>query len=498
MDNAPTNNLVPPNFTSADIVNIGWSNIKFIKPEDLEREEIYQKFRRFVEDIDVANEGINAKQCFDVIWKLLSNNPKLGDKSPSLLRKYFELLLVLRANFLDFIGDREIEKFLRENVLFAFSIQMYALPYFDFQSKIDLFLTVGTWYLDKAAKKELRNEFVRVLESNMEFLGDKELELKGHAGKYIQNMSNWLRDYNQVALNQGRPRDAVERVKYLTQSLNAKNLDDDQKKLLLKFLEFYDWLRFEHNIVEKETGHTLPVVQQKPVQAPIPSAPMPPAPHGAPLEEFKAKMEAGKGEGGRGEGTTNIRMTPQEIKRETSMVELPASPKEELLPRPVFKAIPTPPLTSPRRLMREGASPLGGEGNRTPQREKPLDLSDAAHLKTVSLQTSQLNNIQTIDDLKKISLVHLRQGNVSVQVDEIKNKIMALAVANHVLPYYAVVAFEQSSLFKAYLQIGSMMINDTTVDRASAFKAAAQKVGSNLTLPEFEAIADMRKEIEKM
>ena len=59
-------------------------------------------------------------------------------------------------------------------------------------------------------------------------------------------------------------------------------------------------------------------------------------------------------------------------------------------------------------------------------------------------------------------------------------------------------AFEQSPLFKAYIQVGSAMINDSTVDRAAAFKQAAAKTGSTLTLQEFEGIADLKKEIEKL
>jgi hypothetical protein len=109
-----------------------------------------------------------------------------------------------------------------------------------------------------------------------------------------------------------------------------------------------------------------------------------------------------------------------------------------------------------------------------------------------------LDQIRVIDDLKKVELSSLREGPVGVQIQILKSIILNLANANKLLPYYTVSAFEQSPLFRAYLQVGSAIIADNNPDRITAFKNAAAKVGSQLTLQEFEAIADLKKEIERL
>jgi hypothetical protein len=156
-------------------------------------------------------------------------------------------------------------------------------------------------------------------------------------------------------------------------------------------------------------------------------------------------------------------MTPQEIKREVSTPELTGSITKPAPEQPL-KRFETP---SPEFLPQSPPPP-------PPVRKQPG---------IMSLRT--LSDIKFMDDLKKIEVGHLRQAPVSSQIQAIRSKIILIAQANKMLPYYAVVAFEASPLFRAYLDHGN-----------SKFSGTGSR--GDLTQEEFEAVADLRKEIERL
>ncbi len=113
-----------------------------------------------------------------------------------------------------------------------------------------------------------------------------------------------------------------------------------------------------------------------------------------------------------------------------------------------------------------------------------------------------LSQIRTVQDLKKIQTAHLRQNDLAKQIQLIKSKIIALINANRVLPYYVVNAFEASPLFQTYLSIGEKLITNTNPDRNQAYNDSVEAAQANdedtLKIEEFEAIADLRKQIEQL
>jgi hypothetical protein len=102
----------------------------------------------------------------------------------------------------------------------------------------------------------------------------------------------------------------------------------------------------------------------------------------------------------------------------------------------------------------------------------------------MSSSIHSLADIKIVDDLKKIDVAHIRQGTLEAQILTIKSKIYSLAAANRLIPYYTVNAFEQSPLFKSYLKHGSA-------------KVTGGGEAGDLTQEEFEALTDLRKELER-
>ncbi len=253
------------NISISDIINITWFNIHYIKPSDLENEEVFKKFVKFVKDIDAYTEGYRAKECFDILWKLLDANSEIAKENPDLLRRYFELLVILRSNFINFLDDREIEVFFQNFVLLALTVSTFSIPDFNFREKIRLFFKWDLWYFDEEAREQMRGFATKALESNEEYLGSEPLVIKEGGQRVEQTVRYWLEDYNRYTVSKRGVRGPIERFEYTQKSGNVKTLDADQRMLLLKLLEFYDWLKYSGF---DDSFETEPTVQVAPALTP--------------------------------------------------------------------------------------------------------------------------------------------------------------------------------------------------------------------------------------
>jgi hypothetical protein len=358
------------------------------------------------------------------------------------------------------------------------------------------------------------------------------LVIPGQETTWHPTIANWLKDYARSTFltKDKTTRGTFEELTYINQSNNVRKLSKDERDLLLKILKLDDWLRYselkydfgingqppaldeelsdkEHKLIPEEL---VKILGESEAQAQVPVQPTPPAlpkvqpvvskprlqPSASvsvapksPLSDFDKKLAQVAAPVAHGQDLEVLRrqleptkvaavvkvasapavaISAEEIKRELAEPELPGH-KEEI-------------ASSPSRVIQK---------NEAPRKDERRMIQRSTGLKS-------LDQITVTDDLKKVDLAHLRQGPVQAQTQLIKSKILSLASANKLLPYYLVNAFEQSPLFKAYLQIGSTMIEDENKDRVAAFKDAADRLNSDLSLQEFEAIADLRKEIERL
>src|SRR3989344_1594444 len=186
-----------------------------------------------------------------------------------------------------------------------------------------------------------------------------------------------------------------------------------------------------------------------------------------------------------------------EIKREVTTPELPAhlqSPPKLKIEAPKPGSVPEKDRHPPERSVQERAgataqiSPLPEKQSLAMGLEKkpvaaPRPVFQPRVNATPPLLFS-LDKIQSIDDLTKIELANLRQGPPLSQTQIIKSKVIDLVKANEILPYYVINAFEQSPLYKAYLDHGQALVSGLeTYDMSQA---------------EFEAIADLKNQLGQL
>lgn len=111
-----------------------------------------------------------------------------------------------------------------------------------------------------------------------------------------------------------------------------------------------------------------------------------------------------------------------------------------------------------------------------------------------------LSSIASLDDLANVEAAHLRQGPLADQQMLLKTKVLELAQENDMLPVSVLPIFEQSPLYQTYLKAGILMIERNQGDEKVNLDDLIGEIESTgedaLSQQEFEAVADLKKELE--
>lgn len=462
--------------------------------------------------VDFTTESYSSGESFRFLRKLEPILDKIQMDS-ELRNKYQALLLRLKFVALPMLEETEIVDLFKFNLLHAF------------QNGIDLQNRIRRLFpINDVARQDLstKNALVQAIETNEQRIG-------------TATVSNWVQEYKKTT-GENAP-GTLELVKFITENKSAVLLENNLKTLLKEVLSFYDWLRYRSIDVAGVLG--INKEQQRPISAPLPKFTPPPKPvieskpapviekemttfekklaevnvtkeppHGEPastrvskdlgestrggdLEALKHRVEKAKIKEAPKPPVAKFNM--DEINREVHTPELSAhkemvAAKPKVLPKPV---VPLAPKPAPRPAMPPKPKPMAPSVPLSAQ--KPIVVPRAYVPQAPSLAPIQpkppmelgkpLTEINSMDDLKMIDVKHLRLGPVAAQLELIKTKIMTISKQSKVLPFYAVAAFEQSPLFRAYLAAGTAMVTGAK---------------SELTQVEFEAVADLKKQIESL
>lgn len=464
--------------TPQQIENLKIEDILKLDLESLKNEQVVLRIEEIVEDSQLENEPMYARECYDVLEVPLS---KL--KSQIVGSEIYKRLHIVKLKLfwlaLPVLEKKIKEQAFTQNIIFAYkhkiNIFKPLVNYFDLYE-----FGVGPDY-------EKRQVFLYSLSHNEEQLGSQPILLKT-GEKVLPLLKNWLSDFVSYSSSKSIG-DTYETTNYLYSSPNIKILAKEDKEILASILGIYNWLKHPDYIPEIEKpGQTSSsiFISKSPISIPTPKSVL----HGQSIDFLKSELGVNKPPSPGLVATLSQRergnmnkptLSPQEIKREVATPELVVNnPIKPIVPKPVVK----PPIPIPSK----------------PVLPKP-DLGTKVNPAAV-LALNSINDIKVLDDLKKIDIRHLRAGDVKTQTNLIKAKILFISQVNRILPFYAVQAFEQSPLFKIYLALGSQLIADRNADRKAAFDTASKNIIStgqgSLTLQEFEAVADLRKEIERL
>jgi hypothetical protein len=131
-----------------------------------------------------------------------------------------------------------------------------------FMGKIDL-LKRYRWYFNSRAGFNLSwlSKCCQAMEKNQEFLGQTNIDLSvsGEEKKVTPAIKNWVTDYNSFAHADpiSNKRSSFQQTNFLLHSSNIQKLNGGNKEILLKIIQFYDWLRYQ-KISTEDQGESKP------------------------------------------------------------------------------------------------------------------------------------------------------------------------------------------------------------------------------------------------
>lgn len=233
-----------------DIQNITDVNIKLLKPEWLLNEDVLFKIKQYVMDIIDADEMPEIMDSMATIHSLVSKAQGMLRQRPDIFAEYLRMLAVLKASLLMTFNNTAIRIFFQENLVICLEV-------LDFDLGRRIFSLLNLYRKDPKEFEEQRREIQNALENNHEVLG-KNYILLSDDNSQNSYMSNWIMDYNQFAASSvpssnvgiggfvagsGSRRGSFQRILYMEKSRNVRQLSKEEKVVLLRFLDFYDWIK---------------------------------------------------------------------------------------------------------------------------------------------------------------------------------------------------------------------------------------------------------------
>lgn len=345
--------------------------------------------------------------------------------------------------------------------------------------------------------KQRRADLLYLISDNEEIIGNSKIQLST-GEEASPTVKNWIKDYMSSVKESSVVTGNFDKINFLNKNVNVQKLAAQEKEILSKVIDIYRLLKYPKRQIAAQSSNAYipsvvaPKLSTSSVSPTEPASKVIPAPnivekviapslgktlksefdqklsqagtpHGASLSSLRARIAERTVAEQQALSKKTPDLTPEEIKREVATPELPAHQVQKIVPRPV----PMTPII-PKIAATQPVAP------------RPIPASPAKI--TFVAPKMPVANIQVVDDLKKLEVASLREGDLADQIRLIRNKISSLAAAGNLLPFYLVQAYEQSPLFRAYLLHGS--------DRVAGTAANA-----DLTQEEFEALADLRKEL---
>jgi hypothetical protein len=155
----------------------------------------------------------------------------LQTTNPELYREYQEIIICLKFISLSLLDKKTLLSLVENHALDAF------------KNSIDLNerMTSRMYAIPELAWEDEQQEILEALKENTQKLGSQTITLKGDTVPVNPLVNNWLADYDRTFGPEKQ--DNIKQQQYFTQNPNAKLLKEEDKKLLVQLIKFYDNLK---------------------------------------------------------------------------------------------------------------------------------------------------------------------------------------------------------------------------------------------------------------
>ena len=217
--------------------------IKKISISDLENEVIFEEINQLTNEYCKDHYIGEAGELWLFLNKLISAvNTK--DSNLYIFKKYQPILDKLAWVYFGFLNKSDIKKLFENKLLLGVNLEI------NFIYKINTL-----FYLNISNIIELRRALLDSLKNNLEHLGENTLIIGDK--EETPTIKSWLVDYNEfIDIEKGGGN--INLVNYLNTNDNVKKLNKQDRNILVKILETYNFLRFGPSTQPKIRGNSLP------------------------------------------------------------------------------------------------------------------------------------------------------------------------------------------------------------------------------------------------
>jgi len=220
--------------------------IKKISISDLENEVIFEEINQLADEYCKDNYIGESGELLNFLNKLITKS-----KDSYILDKYQPILDKLAWVYFGFLGKSDLKKLLESKLLLGINLEI------NFMDKISTL-----FYLNVSNIVELRRILLDSLKNNLEHLGKDVLIIESR--EEIPAVKNWLIDYDEfIDIEKGG--ENIDLVNYLNANDNVKKLNKQDRNILVKILEVYNYLRFGLSVQSEVKENNL---LRKPVKLP--------------------------------------------------------------------------------------------------------------------------------------------------------------------------------------------------------------------------------------
>ncbi|OGG87128.1 hypothetical protein A3B87_00325 [Candidatus Kuenenbacteria bacterium RIFCSPHIGHO2_02_FULL_39_13] len=235
------NNQFIRQFNNSDSINpipdgvvvMSLAKLKSLTPEQLSDGRVFSDILNFVLQTGFNRDMGDANQIYINLSKKLRDGER-GFTDDSLNYKYHICLAYVGWLSFALRKQDEMEDLISNYLLFGV------------QSDIDVVEKVRErlfFYANDVGNLNERQLMINSLKENEESLGRAQIKVDREGEEQVSRIKNWILDYDRFINKPGEKGD-VEKVTYVNQNLNARQLKHDDRNLLLKILKIYDFLRF--------------------------------------------------------------------------------------------------------------------------------------------------------------------------------------------------------------------------------------------------------------
>ncbi len=260
-----------------------------------------------------------------------------------------------------------------------------------------------------------------------------------------------------------------------------------QQTNILSSVEKAEWLQLIATMDDRQVSELVKILSPHPAVVPVPSAPaaIPPVPKVAPTPAVQLHVDITQKElpaAHSAPAAASHDIPPKPVSNSTELQSRVESIVKELqqkkagipLREPLSNPFPHPAPTSP------------------PAPASPKTQPGGSH--------KELPDLKTPADFEKLQPADLHGQEPAARLQQVLTKMAEVAKSNRI--FDIVQAFERSSLYHAYIEMGTTLLSDPNPNRDGAYDNLVADMKSKgeqwLTKEELEAFVDFRNRLEQM